>query len=665
MRNKSKVVKYVADFETVVYGEDEVAKYGEQTSTEVWGVSLVKMWTEKVHIMHSFEELFNYLIARPHDTICYFHNLKFDGSFWLNYLVRNQKFKPAYIYNEQDEIIGWCKEKEMLPYTFKYVISQMGQWYSIIIHTGRHILEIRDSLKLLPFSVKELGKAFETKHRKLDMEYEGLRFAGCVITDEEEEYMKNDVLVVKEALEIMETEGHDLLTIGSCCMKEFKDFYDKEMYNFLFPDLTKMELKESIFGSTNVDEYIRKSYKGGWCYVVKGKENILYKDGLVADVNSLYSSEMHSDSGNVYPFGVPTFWTGTIPEVCWDSDKYFFVRIRTKFKIKDGYLPFIQIKKNLNYRGNEMLTTSDIYDSENDKYISTYKDIEGNIHEVVVELTLTKTDYILLREHYDLQCTEILDGCWFNARTGLFDEYINKYAEIKKRSKGPIRTLAKLFLNNLYGKFATSTDSSFKTVYVKDTGAIGFKTIHQEEKIAGYIAIGSAVTSYARNFTIRHAQMNYYGVDKRGFIYADTDSIHCDLKPEELVGIKVHPSDFECWKLENYWDTAIFVRQKTYIEHVTHKDCEELKKPFYQIKCAGLPPRCKELLGDSLEGTYANKSTDELEDILEDYYEDEIEFVRIKRTMTDFKPGIIVPSKLMPKQINGGTLLVRTNYEMR
>ena len=312
-----------------------------------------------------------------------------------------------------------------------------------------------------------------------------------------------------------------------------------------------------------------------------------------------------------------------------------------------------------------MLTTSDIYDSEHDKYISKYKDIEGNIHDVIVELTLTKTDYILLKEHYDLECTEILDGCWFNARTGLFDEYINKYAEIKKRSKGAIRTLAKLFLNNLYGKFATSTDSSFKTVYVKDTGAIGFKTIHQEEKTAGYIAIGSAVTSYARNFTIRHAQMNYYGVDKRGFIYADTDSIHCDLKPEELIGIKVHPSDFECWKLENYWDTAIFVRQKTYIEHVTHEDCEELEKPFYQIKCAGLPPRCKELLGDSLEGKYANKSTEELEDELEDYYEDEIEFVRIKRTMTDFGPGIIVPSKLMPKQINGGTLLVRTNYEMR
>lgn len=665
MKTKGKVVKYVADFETTVYSEEEIKKFGPQTSTEVWGASIVKMWTEKVKIMHSFDELFDYLTTRDHNVICYFHNLKFDGSFWLNYLVRNKNYKPAYILNDNNEIIGWCKEREMLPFTFKYVISQMGQWYSIIIRTKKYHIEIRDSLKLLPFSVKELGKAFNTKHRKLEMDYEGLRFAGCVITEEEEKYMKNDVLVVKEALEIMETQGHDLLTIGSCCMQEFKSFYDKYVYSILFPDLTKMNISKSQFGSTNCDEYIRNSYKGGWCYVVKGKEQKVFKNGLVADVNSLYPSEMHSDSGNVYPYGTPTFWVGNIPDFCFDNDKYFFVRLRTKFKIKDGYLPFIQIKRNLNYKGNEMLTTSDIYDRLNDTYISKYTDTNGVIRDVKVELTLTKTDYILFKEHYDLECTEILDGCWFNARTGLFDDYINKYAEIKKNSKGAIRTLAKLFLNNLYGKFATSTDSSFKTVYLKDNGSIGFRTVHQEEKDAGYIAIGSAVTSYARNFTIRHAQMNYYGPDKAGFIYADTDSIHCDLKPEQLVGIKVHPSNFECWKLENFWDTAIFVRQKTYIEHVTHEDCEKLEKPFYQIKCAGLPTRCKELLGESLEGKYENKTIDELKGMLPDYYDDEIEFVQVKRTITDFKQGIVVPSKLMPKQINGGTLLVRTNYEMR
>ena len=116
----------------------------------------------------------------------------------------------------------------------------------------------------------------------------------------------------------------------------------------------------------------------------------------------------------------------------------------------------------------------------------------------------------------------------FLVEVGIFDEYINKYAKIKKESKGALRELAKLFLNNLYGKLG-STDSSFKIAYVKEDKSIGFMQVVENEKKPGYIAIGSAITSYSRNFTIRDAQKNYYGENKRGFIYADTDSIHCDL----------------------------------------------------------------------------------------------------------------------------------------
>lgn len=46
------------------------------------------------------------------------------------------------------------------------------------------------------------------------MEYTGYRYAGCEITEEEQKYIANDVLVVKEALEIMFQQGHDKLTIG-------------------------------------------------------------------------------------------------------------------------------------------------------------------------------------------------------------------------------------------------------------------------------------------------------------------------------------------------------------------------------------------------------------------------------------------------------------------
>ena len=95
----------------------------------------------------------------------------------------------------------------MFSKTFQYSISDMGQWYQIKIKEGRNFIELRDSLKLLPFSVKKIGKSFGTKHKKLDMEYTGLRYAGCPITPEEEQYIKNDVLVVKEALEKCSQKG--------------------------------------------------------------------------------------------------------------------------------------------------------------------------------------------------------------------------------------------------------------------------------------------------------------------------------------------------------------------------------------------------------------------------------------------------------------------------
>ena len=83
-----------------------------------------------------------------------------------------------------------------------------------------------------------------------------------------------------------------------------------------------------------------------------------------------------------------------------------------------------------------------------------------------------------------------------------------------------------------------SDDSSFKIIRQEDNEVLSFINVEEHKKRVGYIPIGSAITSYARNFTIRAAQMNYNGCE-RGFIYADTDSIHCDLNPSEVKGIKM------------------------------------------------------------------------------------------------------------------------------
>ena len=82
------------------------------------------------------------------------------------------------------------------------------------------------------------------KGKNRDMEYKGFRYAGCEITDEEQEYIKNDVLVVKEALEIMREEGHSKLTIGSCCLAEYRVLLGKPLYNEYFPNLYEIEIDE-------------------------------------------------------------------------------------------------------------------------------------------------------------------------------------------------------------------------------------------------------------------------------------------------------------------------------------------------------------------------------------------------------------------------------------
>ena len=634
----------VGDFETTVYDGQEY--------TEVWASACVELYTDEVKIFHSIGETFDYLVSLDDNIIIYYHNLKFDGAFWLSYLLIDLHYQQAYI-RKGDYItdIEWLKDKDMPNNSFKYIISDMGQWYSIIIKKNRHIIQLRDSLKLLPFSVKQIGQSFGTIHKKLDMEYKGLRYAGCEITPEEQEYIANDVLVVKEALEIMFTDGNNKLTIGACCLSQFKKILGKKPYGVMFPDLTDYLIPTTVYTQQTADEWIRKSYRGGWCYLVKGKENTVYHNGITLDVNSLYPSMMHSESGNYYPVGEPTWWNGNyIPDEALASHTYYFIRIKTRFYLKPNKLPFVQIKTSFLYRGNDMLETSDVYDPVTQKYYSRYELPDGTVEQARVELTLTMTDYQLLQEHYDLKDFEIIQGCYFKSEIGIFDEYINIYKQIKLTSTGAKREEAKLFLNNLYGKMASSNSSNYKIAYEKDDKTLGFFTVIANDKKAGYIPIGSAITSYARNFTIRTAQKNYYGKDKAGFIYADTDSIHCDLPIEKIVDVPLHDNNFCCWKKESDWDEAIFVRQKTYIEHVIGE------KSYYNIKCAGMPERCKQLFAKSLLG---DKSTDEHTS------EEEKEFLETKRDITDFKIGLTVYGKLLPKRIQGGVVLRETTYEMR
>lgn len=672
-------------------GDFETTSYKGQTKTEVWASAVVELGTEKVLVTATLDETWEYLNCLNDKLIIYYHNLKFDGSFWLSFL-NSIGYRQAYVeikeiprenQNIEDALFEPKTpkvkfKKRLFPGEYSYMISANGLWYSIRIVTPNVEIELRDSLKLFPLSVEELGKAFNTKHRKAvdehgkSIEYNKYREAGGPITPEEMHYIKNDVLVVKEALETMFSEGHDKLTIGSCCMSEYKKIYKERFGRTIeeavnhdllsktiwlqHAELAVNEMRGKPYGTswqnwtTNIKstvyDYVYKSYRGGWVYLADGKARKVYKNGITLDVNSLYPSVMHSDLGYKYPIEYILQWRGNyIPDCAHKDNRYFFVRFKCRFYLKEGKLPTVQIKKNFLYPPREMLKNSDVYDKKYNRHYR-YKFPDGTDVPLPI-LIMTETDYKLFLEHYDVEDFEILDGVVFRAEVGIFDEYIDKYAEMKRNSKGGRRQIAKLFLNNLYGKMAANIDSSFKVVYMKDDGALGFKTIMEFEKKPGYIPIGSAITSYARCFTIRAAQANYHGPDNPGFIYADTDSLHMDISEAEAIGVKIHDSDFGCWKCESEWDEGYFVRAKTYIEKEGEK---------YNITCAGLPKKCKKLLAMSLSGEV---------DIDFNFEEDEErEFASKKRKLEDFKPGIEIPGKLHPKQIPGGVILESTYFTM-
>ena len=115
------------------------------------------------------------------------------------------------------------------------------------------------------------------------------------------------------------------------------------------------------------------------------------------------------------------------------------------------------------------------------------------------------------------------------------------------------------------------------------------------------------------------------------------------------------------------------MRQKTYSEHVICENLKPIDEPYLNIKCAGMPKKCKDLFELSLNGyspdEFDNLSDEELKKrkakMSDKYTPQELDFISSKRDITDFKIGLVVPGKLLPKRISGGIVLKDTTYEMR
>ena len=174
----------------------------------------------------------------------------------------------------------------------------------------------------------------------------------------------------------------------------------------------------------------------------------------------------------------------------------------------------------------------------------------------------------------------------------MFDKYINYWMDQKikagKEGNQPMRQIAKLMLNSLYGRFGLSIAARQKAPYLDHDGVVRFALLPEEEREPVYIPVACFITSYGRVDTIRTSQkIRDYSLKKYGkdaYLYSDTDSIHCTLNEEDLENLKddIFIDDYAlgAWAKESDFDKALFIRQKCYIEEENGK---------LNVTVAGLP----------------------------------------------------------------------------
>ena len=248
---------WTADFETT-----SMKNLERDGCVRVWLWSLVNVTTKDKYYGTDIQSFFKAIKEHKCNTV-FFHNLKFDGKFIVDYFVRNK-----FVYGQQYEVI----------------IDGLGSWYEVKWHYDtRHTVKFWDSLKKFPgTSVKMLGEFVGTP--KLEQPYFDKYYPIDYVPSQQEiEYCIRDSEVVALAMEKNIDKGFTSITMATDCFKFGKNLcLNGRFYRDYFPLL-----------SQDADEFIRRSYHGGITYLNPAYEDKEIYGIKVFDFNSLYPSVMH------------------------------------------------------------------------------------------------------------------------------------------------------------------------------------------------------------------------------------------------------------------------------------------------------------------------------------------------------------------------------------
>lgn len=421
--------RYVADFETTNH-----KTYLETGCTRVWLYAISNSEGVIVNYGGSIEEFMNWCYTHP-DSLIYFHNLKFDGSFILNYLLSNDfKYKEKLIKKDSKG--------------FSTLVSGDGAWYGITINFSKnHQVVINDSLKIIPLKVKDIAKAF-----KLPIEKEVIDYGKYEINEQTLSYVYKDVQIVAMALKFFKDNGFDKMTIGSIAYNDYKNTF--KHFEDVYPDLDREWLKK-----------YRGAYRGGRCQVNPKYAGKIMHNVKRYDINSMYPATMVKFP---LPYGQPIRCTKP------DTYKFELYDLNISFKLKKGHLPTL-------LKSGSMFAGEDSY----------YNDSDG-----IINIQISNIDLLLLKRHYDIEYIEYLEIWGFLTSRNLFKDWVMNYYELKASSTGGMRLIYKLLLNNLYGKFGSKCEGQ-KKIPNLEGDYLSFSLGEVEEMKVYDLEVAIGITSYA------------------------------------------------------------------------------------------------------------------------------------------------------------------------
>lgn len=305
------------------------------------------------------------------------------------------------------------------------------------------------------------------------------------------------------------------ITAGGASMEafaagEWKWYYDK------FPQLDPEDKKS-----------LHDAYIGGLMLAKEGA----YGKAIDVDCNSMYPSILRDEW---LPWGLPEPYEGRYEQ---DNDMPLHCdELTFRAELKPGGYPFLL--DNRSVYGLNRLTSTRGY----------------------VTRVLTDIDQQLLYENYEVSVYKHVRGWKFRQSKGFFRSFVDEWGELKRKSTGEKRHMAKLIMNALVGKMASLPKGSVMLPASKDGITLDWDVAHREESNlkTDFLPVPVWVNAYARKklMTVCHANSDR-------LLYANTDG--CILSGWEPVkSCDIHPTALGEWKIAARYDRLTILGMNRY-----------------------------------------------------------------------------------------------------